>query len=345
MQRTTSFLLLVILLPFGALAQSRLLTIDEATNMNPKLSPSNLSQLQWRPGTREYVFVAKNCLVQGSAASISRDTILRLQEINLLLKINKQDTLKRFPSITFRTSDEFNFANGSKLFLFDFLKKIVTVKNTWAEKTENLDIDKTTEFVAYTKDNNLYISMDGKETAISGEKNPGIVYGSGRVHRNEFGIEKGTFWSPKGHYLAFYRIDETMVADYPLVDITTRIATVNPTKYPMAGMISHKVTVGVYSIANGQTVYLQTDSSGITDPVSSIEYLTNITWSPDEHYIFIACLNRDQNFMQMNKYDASTGKFINTLFEEKNQTYVEPLHGPEFLNGDSEKFIWQSRRD
>jgi dipeptidyl-peptidase-4 len=337
--------MLAVFLPFIGFAQSRLLTIEEATNMNPKLNPASLSQLQWRKGTSQFVFVAKNNLVFGTAAKSIQDTLVRLSDLNLLLKLDKQDTLKRFPSVTWLSADQFYFTSASKLFLCDINNNTVKAVNSWTEKAGDLDIEKTGLWAAFTLDNNLYISENGRKTAITSEPNKGIVYGSSRVHRNEFGISKGTFWSPDGKLLAFYRMDETMVAEYPLVDMTTRIATVNPTRYPMAGMTSHKVTVGVYSISSGRTVYLDTESPAGTDSAIRTEYLTNITWSPDARNIYIATLNRDQNFMQLNKYDASSGKFIKTLFEEKNDTYVEPQHGPVFLKGDDRKFIWQSRRD
>ncbi len=338
-------LLLAYLLSFTAFSQTKLLTIEDASYMNPKLTAATLSQLQWLPGTDKFVYIAKNRLVQGFAEKAGRDTLVRLSDMNEILKYNRQDTLKRFPAITFLTADAFYYTNGNKLFLCDIMKNSITVENSWDEKAENTDIDQSGKLVSYTRANNLYISRNGKEIAVSDEKNPGIVYGSSRVHRNEFGIEKGTFWSPDGQNLAFYRMDETMVTDYPLVDITQRIATVNPTKYPMAGMTSHKVSVGVFNIRNGKTIYLQTDSSEIPDPGSRMEYLTNITWEPDGRFIYIAALNRDQNFMQLNKFDAATGKFIKTLFEEKNDTYVEPLQGLKFLTGHPDKFIWESRRD
>jgi len=345
MQKLLLTLIVALLLPCLGVAQSKHLTIDDATNMNPKLNPANLSQLQWLPGTAEFVYVAKNSLVRGSVSTDGRDTIFRLNSLNRALRVASQDTLKRFPSATFRTAGEFSFTNGNALLLCDIVKNTITVANSWPDKTENQDIDKSASLVAYTRENSLYISAGGKETAVAESNAPGIVYGSERVHRNEFGISKGTFWSPKGAFLAFYRMDESMVAEYPLVDISARIATVKPTKYPMAGETSHKVTVGVYSVAGGKTIYLQTDSTTVSDPGSLIEYLTSITWSPDEKYIYIACLNRDQNFMQLNKYDATTGRYVKTLFVEKNQTYVEPLHGPEFPGGNPAKFIWESRRD
>ncbi len=345
MHRFTTFLFLSLLIPFIGTSQTKLLTVEDASYMNPKLNPASLSQLQWRPGTNQFLYVAKNSLVQGNSMKTGRDTLVRLADLNLLLGINKLDTLKRFPLLTFLTADQFYFTSQNKLVLCDIMKNTVTAANWWPDKMENLDISRDGKSAAYTMNNNLYISEGGKETAITAENNEGIVYGSSRVHRNEFGISKGTFWSPDGHYLAFYRMDETMVAAYPLVDITPRIAAVNMTKYPMAGMASHKVTVGVYSMSSKKTIYLQTNDSSVADSASRIEYLTNITWSPDEKFIYVACLNRDQNFIQLNRYEAATGRFIKTLFEERNASYVEPLEGPKFLAGDQEKFIWESRRD
>ncbi|MEI7896539.1 MAG: DPP IV N-terminal domain-containing protein [bacterium] len=345
MNKYFCIVLLSIVFSFNLRAQTKLLTIEDASYMSPKLNAANLSQLQWLPGAEQFVYVANNSLIQGSAAKPKRDTLVRLPDLNLLLKYNKLDTLKRFPSVTFLTKDQFYYISGSKLFQCDIMKNAVAMVNSWDEKAANLDVDPSGKLAAFTRGNNLFISAGGKETAVSAEKNEGIVYGSERVHRNEFGIGKGTFWSPDGQNLAFYRMDETMVADYPLVDVTTRIATVNPTKYPMAGMTSHKVTVGVYSVKSGKTIYLQTSSPVSPDSAARIEYLTNITWSPDGKTIYIATLNRDQDFMQLNTYDAVNGLFIRTLFEEKNNTYVEPLNGPKFLAGDAGKFIWESRRD
>jgi dipeptidyl-peptidase-4 len=333
------------LITISTQAQSKLLTIEDASYMNPKIRSANLSQLQWRPGNEQFVYVANKSLVQGVPAATFRDTLVRLNDMNLLLKYSKQDTLPRFPEITFLTADRFRFINGHKLYVCDIMKNTIEVVNSWNEKSENLDFGTVTNTVALTRDNNLFIADNEKEIAVTAEKEPGIVYASSRVHRNEFGISKGTFWSPKENMLAFYRMDETMVADYPLVDINTRIATVSPKKYPMAGMTSHKVTVGVYTLKTGKTIYLQTDSSATNDPSLKIEYLTNLTWSPDQKFIYIATLNRDQTFMQLNQYSAGDGHFIKTLFQEKLETYVEPMQGLRFLPESSEKFIWESRRD
>lgn len=104
---------------------------------------------------------------------------------------------------------------------------------------------KTSRATAYVKDDQLYVlTADGKSTQLTTDGSRDIVYGQS-VHRDEFGINGGLFWSNRGEKLAFYRMDQSMVTDFPLVDIPevdwtpkegqSRIATPAPEKYPMAG--------------------------------------------------------------------------------------------------------------
>ncbi|MCL4133981.1 UNVERIFIED_CONTAM: hypothetical protein GTU68_017640 [Idotea baltica] len=191
---------------------------------------------------------------------------------------------------------------------------------------------------AYTSGYNLWVGnhADGIKQ-ITNDGNREIQYGIA-AHRSEFGIRKGLFWSPTGNKLAFYRVDQQMVTDYPLVDFSAYPAKYTPNKYPMAGGKSHHATVGVYDVSKGQVIYLQTDGP-------KEQYLTNITWSPDEQTIYVAIVNRAQNHMWLNAYDANTGTLQKTLFEEKHDKYVEPEHGPIFLEKKPDHFLWYSERD
>ena len=201
-----------------------------------------------------------------------------------------------------------------------------------------LDRSPSSNSLAFVRQHNLYVTTkEGQTMAVSSDGSNDLVYGE-TVHRNEFGITKGTFWSPDGKQLAFYRMDQSMVPDYPQVDITTRIATTYPCKYPMAGEKMHKVTVGVFTPTTGQTVWLQAG-----DPTD--RYFTNISWSPDNRKIYMIELNRDQNHAELVRYDAATGKKEGVIYEEEHPKYVEPMHGLLFLPWDSSKFIYQSQRD
>lgn len=228
---------------------------------------------------------------------------------------------------------------------YDFSKKkIVNLFNLQGEGPTNLDFCKENGYMAYTIGNDLYVAHERDFSSMVNPKVTGnqqqekdVVYGQA-VHRNEFGIMKGTFWSPKGTYLAFYRMDQSMVTDYPQVNTTARIAELVPDKYPMAGMTSHKVTVGIYNVKDGKTIYLQAG-----DPTD--RYFTNISWGPDEKSIFVIELNRDQNHAQLVQYDAVSGQKIGVLYEEKHARYVEPQHPLIFLPWDDSQFIYQTQRD
>lgn len=228
---------------------------------------------------------------------------------------------------------------------YDFSKKkIVNLFNLQGEGPTNFDLCKENGYMAYTIGNDLYVAHEGDFSSMVNPKVTGnqqqekdVVYGQA-VHRNEFGIMKGTFWSPKGTYLAFYRMDQSMVTDYPQVNTTARIAELVPDKYPMAGMTSHKVTVGIYNVKDGKTIYLQAG-----DPTD--RYFTNISWGPDEKSVFVIELNRDQNHAQLVQYDAVSGQKIGVLYEEKHARYVEPQHPLIFLPWDDSQFIYQTQRD
>ncbi len=207
-----------------------------------------------------------------------------------------------------------------------------------ASKAENAVFNEQGKFVTFTIEDDLYAFFsEGKMVQITSDGGNGIVNGKS-VHRNEFGITGGIFNSPKGNFIAFYRKDESMVRDYPLVDFMTREAEYTPVKYPMAGMTSHQVKLGVYNINTGETVFMQTGK-----PLD--HYLTNIAWSPDEKYIYMAELNREQNHMQMNCYNVETGAKVKTLFEETDDRYVEPLYPVVFSKVNENEFYYLTRKD
>ena len=244
--------------------------------------------------------------------------------------------VRHLMNATFPYPDQPLVALGNKksFLLLDFKKHKIVWQDSISGQTAN-DWNKVSKATAYVEDHQLYVvDGEGKKHQLSTDGSREIVYGQS-VHRNEFGITKGTFWSPDGQRLAFYRMDQSMVQDYPQVDIFPREATYEPDKYPMAGMTSHKVTVGVYDLRTEKTIYLQAG-----DPTD--RYFTNIAWSSDGNAIYMFELNRDQNDCRLVSYNAEK---IAELYRETSDKYVEPLHPILFLPWDSNKFIMQSQKD
>lgn len=320
-------------------SQNKELTLSQAVlGQRREFGAATLRNLAWRPQTNTFSYIKDNCLIEFDVKTQKENIILKMDDLNGILVANNLPKIKNFTAAEWVSQNAIRFNLEPNLVVLDVSAKKIVSTIGYVSNAKNIDKCDDNEKVAYTIDNNLFIAnRNNKSIQITTDSNLGIVNGQ-TVHRNEFGIKKGTFWSPKGNYLAFYRMDETMVTDYPLVDISTRIATLKNVKYPMAGMKSHEVTLGVYDVQTRQIIFLKTG-----EPKE--QFLTNIAWSPDEKSIYIAVLNRGQNYLKMNQYNAQTGDFVRTLFEEKNDKYVEPVEPMVFLKSNPNQFIWQSRRD
>ena len=271
-----------------------------------------------------------------------KETVLfTVDDVNKWLGLAPESGLRALYNARFPYGDEslvlLNF--GGERRLIDFEQKKQVWHQSSASEYQASSFNTTSRHTAYVNDNQLYFrpADGGKDVQLTTDGSREIVYGRS-VHRDEFGIHSGLFWSPDGMRLAFYRMDQSMVTDYPQVNLFTHIATHEPDKYPMAGQTSHEVTVGVYDVAADKTLYLKAG-----DPKD--RYFTNVAWSPDSKTIYIFELNRDQNDCRLVSYDATTGERIAELYRETDDKYVEPQHPIMFLPWDANKFILQSQKD
>lgn len=334
---------LILLIAFNnSFAQTKMLTLDDAVLAARRgLVPAKPEQLQWIGKTNEFAYVNKesgtDILVTGTPEGKSYTEVFYIFKFNSLLKENGIDTAATFPALTWIDKNRFYFNNKNKMVEYTIsTSKFNTLLELEDKGIERQDYFAETNAMAYTIDNNLWVQTSSGKKQVTNDTNPEIVNGQ-IVHREEFGIHKGTFWSPKGNLLAFYRMDQTMVTDYPIYELDAQPAKARMVKYPMAGGKSHHVTIGIYGMSTGKTIFLETG-----EPAE--QYLTNIAWSPDETKIYVAIINRGQNHLKMNRYDAATGKFEATLFEEKEEKYIQPLN-PIRFNADGSSFVWESRRD
>ncbi len=333
------FLALSIAVAFTTLSQNKLLTIQDAVlKGRTTLAPKRLQNLSFIKGADKFSYIDNNIVKIGDNATGKMSDLVSMSEINTLLKAEKRDSLKQIIILEWKNEKQFYFLSGILELIYDSgSKKVLDSDRKQNDKTIDSYDELNNDVYAFTKeDNNLYISNKGTETQITKDGSYTLVYGKS-VHRDEFGIHKGTYWSPAGNYLAFYRMDQSDVTDYPIIDWTKYPAENKNIKYPMAGNKSHYVTLGIYDLKTGKTWYVKTEGD-------KEQYLTNIQWSPTEKNIYIAVLNRGQNHMKLNEYDVATGAITKTLFEEKDEKYTEPL-APIYFVKNEKQFIWLSRRD
>lgn len=324
-------------------SQDKLLSLEDAMlRARTTLAPENLAQLQFYEGSNDYIFLKKqngqDFWMRGNYKLAGQEwPFLSLPVLNGYMQEAGADTFKTIPMIRFGTDGWVMNNNGNTIRYNPTTKKITVLLPKELAAKENAEGSQA-GFTAYLDKYNLFVSNpDNQQYQVTTDGSKDIVYASS-VHRDEFGISKGIFWSTKGTKLAFYRMDQRMVNDYPIINWSERPAHAELIKYPMAGEMSHHVRVGVYNTATETSIWLKTG-------MPADQYLTNIAWSPDDKSVFIAVLNREQNHMRLNQYDATTGDFVKTLFEEKDDKYVEPLVPMLFLKNNPGQFIWQSNRD
>ena len=320
-------------------AQDKLFTLEDlnygGTNY-ANLRPQNMWLTWW--GEKLIQTDVEACYIIDIKTG-KKEKLFTLDDINKWIGSDDETYVRHLMNATFPYPEKSIVALGNKkaFILLDFKDKQIVWQDSISGQLAN-DWNSVSRATAYVEDYQLYVvDGDGKKHQLSTDGSREIVYGQS-VHRNEFGINKGTFWSPDGQKLAFYRMDQSMVTDYPQVDIFPRSATYEPDKYPMAGMTSHQVTVGVYDLKTDKTVYLQAG-----DPTN--RYFTNIAWAPDGKTVYMFELNRKQNDCRLVSYDAMTGKKISELYQETSNKYVEPLNPIAFLPWDASKFLMQSQKD
>jgi len=335
-----SFALLLVMTLSASAQEKKFFTPADASYNNRALYAQRPNQLKWVGDQDILMQVRGNEVITTLPGQKDEGVFLTLDQLNGYAQAAGIDSLRRIPQLTWLNAYQAYFyalgKDGITLNQLDVKSRKMQQFTTVPQGAANQTVCEPTMRVAYTKDNNLFVADGDKQIQIT--DNPEGVVAGQSVHRNEFAINGGIFWSPDGSKLAYYSMDERMVTDYPLVDITERIATAKPIKYPMAGMTSHQVTLHVYEMATGKDLTIKTG-----EPVE--QYLTAITWNPDNKRIYIGVLNREQNHLRFNEYSTVSGDLIQTIFEDRDEQYVEPQGPAYFLPNNPDQFIWKAQRD
>lgn len=329
----------------GSMSFAQKLTIEETVTGARKYAPTSLVGQQWRKDSKSITYLSTDFtnLLEKSATNGWKETVLATKsEFEAALKVaftGEEFALRTFPfTLEWKSNNTFQTEIASKTnqykIVYDVTTKKITSKIGYSIEGSQACFS-ANNAVAWLKDNNIRITSTNTTIEVTNDENPAIVNGSDYVHRQEFGIDRGMWWNATGTQLAYYRKDETMVGNYPIINWNEREAVNKDLKYPMAGMTSEQVTLILYDVASGKKITIQTG-----EPKD--QYLTMVSWEPSGKYIFVGILNRDQNHLKFNKYDAITGAFVKTLFEEKATTWVEPQHALTFVPNNPNQFIYQS---
>jgi len=328
----------------------RSFNIDETVYGPSKFAPKSLYSPQWMKNSDTFTYLddaQKNLLARDAQSNWQAKQLISIDDVKQAVSTSiKEDKviLNRLPTQHKWTDDNklsFELPTDKNIYtiFYDPAKKQAKVVNKVEKNTTNQEFTTDNSHTAYLKGNNIEIlTKEGRKIQVTKDTIDGIVNGSDYTHRQEFGINKGMWWSPNNQHLLFYKKDETMVSKYPLPQWDTRVATINDIRYPMAGMKSEEVTLIIYNTNTNTFTTLKTGDN-------LEQYLTSVTWDPSNKYVYVGILNRGQDHLKLNKYDASTGNLVKTLFEETSTSWVEPQNPLIFIPNHPNQFLYQTDKD
>ncbi len=332
------FFLILVFLFTSLCSYNQYFTVEDIeTGRKSYLKPADYDNLQWSHSAMSLVFSHGDSLFEKDIKGKDKHLLLDLNQLNDILSKYNKKALSAFPSIRTLSKNRIAFLNSTDYYVFDLEKKDIDKLFELPSGSENASLSPDTKHLCFTCENNVWIQDEsGNQFQITRDSIDGITNGE-IVYRNEFGIKEGIFWSPQGSRLAFYRRDQTQVSKYPLIDYNTKIAETKFIRYPLSGMKSEETDVLVYSIEDKSVVKLQVKGD-------HEQYLTNLSWTPDEKSIYLQQLNREQDRMKLKSYSAQTGALISELFTETDDRYIEPLNSLAFSMVSPGDFFYQSEK-
>ncbi|WP_107039240.1 S9 family peptidase [Brumimicrobium mesophilum] len=333
MNRRFVILILSVIFITQVSAQKELSLEQAVSGQYQQFYPDHVFGFEWIKNLEKYSYLKQyQTLVIGEIGGEEKE-VLHISDINDALDVK----FNYFAGLKWKDENTFVLNLRNVIVTFNIKTKKGT-KIELPENAERITFDNQYHNVAYTIDNNLYLSLveQFNEIAVTENTDHNIVSGQ-EIARSEMGITQGIFWSNSGESIAFYQKDESAVHDYPLLDITEVPGKLSSIKYPMTGQPSEKASLGIYMLENKKTSLIKTENG-------EENYLTNVSWTPDDQFILLAEVARSQKHIWVQKY-KSDGALVKTLFEEKKDTWVEPEKPAHFPSDKSNDFVWVSERD
>ncbi|MBR4996132.1 MAG: S9 family peptidase [Alistipes sp.] len=207
---------------------------------------------------------------------------------------------------------------------------------TELKDVRDLTLSPDSKWVAYSKQNNLYIAAMGHEaTAITndGEWNKIINGTADWVYEEEYGFTQAYAFSPDSKQIAYLRFDESQVPTFEMMRFDGKLYNEPYSfKYPKAGDKNSVVELWLYDIASGKK---QMVASGEELDL----YIPFIGWTPAGELYYYSIDRKQRNFeVILYKADGSH----QTIYKESSPRYVErpSLSTIRFIDGD--RFIAQN---
>jgi len=223
-------------------------------------------------------------------------------------------------------------------YVWDFERETLTPVSTAGGWQMFAKFSPDGESVAFVRDNDLFVSdiQAGEERQLTFDGGENIINGtSDWVYEEELGLRDAFRWSQDGRRIAFWRLDQTVIKPFYLIDDTELYPELLPVRYPKAGEQNSEVRIGVVEIESGETAWM--DIGQDTDI-----YIADVGFAGSSDEIWMTRLNRHQNRLDLMLADAGSGE-SRVIMTDEDAAWVD-ARDPRWVE-DGEQFLYRSERD
>jgi dipeptidyl-peptidase-4 len=339
--------------PAVAPAAYKPLTVDRIYS-EPSLSGRLTRGIAWTPDSKQLSFFESNGTGKAGktelwavdVASGQRRVLLSAEKLESVLPADSERTTQA-TGLGRHAPAEYQWAPGGGALLFQgptslawFDLKTQTSRTLVSGK-ENISDPKISpdgKYVSFVRNHNLWLVSvaDGKERAFTEGGTEEVRKGElDWVYPEELEITTAYWWAPDSSAIAYFEMNESKVAKYPLVDFTSPVGEAEEERYPPAGGANPVVRVFVAPVGGGEAHAMDTGEN--TDI-----YIARVNWLTDSKHVAIQRLNRQQTVLDLLIADASTGQ-TRTAVTEQDQYWINVSNDLRFLK-DGKRFLWSSER-
>ncbi len=194
---------------------------------------------------------------------------------------------------------------------------------------------------AYVYLNNIYVQdlQTKAVTALTTDASDNTINGLfDWAYEEEFSIQDGFRWGPDSQHIAYWQLDTSAAQDFYIINNTdTLYPTITAIPYPKVGEENSAARIGVVSIANSETRWIELPG------IAKDMYVPRMSWVQGQNQVLIQQMNRKQDNNTIFYADVNTGD-IEQVFVEQENTYIEYLEDPIWLKN-SDAFLWLSERN
>ncbi|MFY7901244.1 MAG: DPP IV N-terminal domain-containing protein, partial [Chitinophagaceae bacterium] len=210
-------------------------------------------------------------------------------------------------------------------------------------------ISPTGKHIAFVSEHNIYVESleNGTIQQVTKDGTDKIINGTfDWAYEEEFGCRDGFRWSNDGKSIAYWQIDARSIKFFMLMNNTDSIYSFNkPVEYPKVGESPSACKIGVVSIDNGKTTWMNIPGD------AKENYIPRMEFTPNQNEIIIQQLNRKQNESKIMLVNTLNGN-ATTIYTETDNAWIDIKSrwnddnpaGWEFVDN-GKAFLWVSEKD